>query len=126
MPAKEIANGVVWLGINSAAAGRQGASADESKKGLATFQLSHPILLDADGKVGRAYGATNTPHVFVIDPKGTLVYGGALDDTLGGEPEPGDKVVNYVALALEAAKAGKLPAVTKTKAWGCSVKYGTS
>ena len=76
------------------------------------------------GKVGKAYGATNTPHMFVVDPKGVLVYAGALDDTKGGEPEPGDKVQNYVGAALEAVAGGKSVATSRTKAWGCSVKYG--
>lgn len=115
---------VVWLAINSGAPGKQGAAKEANVEAKKTWNMSHPVLLDPEGKVGKAYGATNTPHMFVVDPKGVLVYAGALDDTKGGEPEPGDKVQNYVGAALEAVAGGKSVATSRTKAWGCSVKYG--
>ena len=117
--------GVVWLAINSGAEGRQGASVEENKQGAQAFGIDYPILLDREGTVGKAYGATNTPHMFVIDPEGRLVYGGAIDNSPDGEGKsPTDgKLVNYVAQALDELAAGKPVSVPETKAYGCSVKY---
>lgn len=119
------AKGVVWLGINSGAPGKQGAGVEANKKGVETFALDNPVLLDESGAVGRAYGATNTPHMYVIDPTGTLVYAGAIDnspDAEGQSPE-GGTLVNYVEEALAAIEAKKPVAVSTTAAYGCSVKY---
>ena len=93
--------------------------------GKQKFGLAHPILLDESGEVGRAYGATNTPHMFVIDDKGVLVYRGAIDNSPDGEGESaeGGKLVRYVDVALEELRAGKPVSVKETKAYGCSVKY---
>src|SRR6187399_298770 len=76
---------IVWLAINSGGKGRQGYGAETNKKGAETFGLKHPVLLDPEGKVGKAYGATNTPHMFIVDPKGTLVYAGAIDNSPDAE-----------------------------------------
>jgi peroxiredoxin len=119
-------SGVVWLAVNSGAAGKQGHGAEANREGAKTFAMEHPILLDETGAVGKAYGATNTPHLFVIDPKGTLVYRGAVDNSSDGEgqsPENG-KLVSYVDAALADVAAGKPVATAETKAYGCSVKYG--
>lgn len=124
MAAEQMQKGVVWLAINSGAPGKQGHGRDVNVKGKEAFGLTHPILLDETGVVGKAYGATNTPHMFVIDPQGVLVYAGGLDDTAGGEPEPGEAVKNYVALALSAVASNQPVAESRSKAWGCSVKYG--
>jgi peroxiredoxin len=123
---QEMARGVVWLAINSAAPGKQGYGVDANKAGQAKFALSHPILLDESGQVGHAYGAAHTPHLFVIDPKGTLVYAGAIDNSPDGEGESptGGKLVNYVQQALEDVRAGKPVRTPRTEAYGCSVKYG--
>ncbi len=121
------AKGVVWLAINSGAAGKQGAGLEVNRKGVATFKLENPVLLDETGAVGRSYGATNTPNLFVIDGKGTLVYRGAIDNSPDGEgksPE-GGALVNYVDQALEDVSAGKAVRVPETKPYGCSVKYGS-
>ncbi|MDP3236730.1 MAG: redoxin domain-containing protein [Myxococcales bacterium] len=120
------AKGVVWLAINSGAAGKQGAGLETNKKGVATFKLEHPVLLDETGVVGKSYGATNTPNLFVIDGKGTLVYRGAIDNSPDGEgksPE-GGALINYVDQALEDLSGGKAARVPETKPYGCSVKYG--
>ena len=119
-------NGVVWLAINSGAPGKQGAGADANREGAKSFGMDHPILLDEGGTVGKTYGATNTPHMMVIDPKGTLVYRGAIDNSPDGEGEsaPGGKLVSYVDAALADLGAGKPVTTTETKAYGCSVKYG--
>ena len=117
--------GVVWLAINSAAPGKQGYGADATREGKTKFGMDHPILLDESGSVGHAYGATNTPHMFVIDGAGTLVYRGAVDNSPDGEGEsaPDDKLVRYVDVALADLAAGRPVATPSTKAYGCSVKY---
>jgi len=123
MADRVMAKGVVWIAIDSNAPGKQGSAREEIAQGRDKFGMKYPVLLDPGGEVGHAYGATNTPHMFVIDPSGTLVYSGAIDDTKGAEPEPNEKVTNYVDLALDAISAGKPPQTSTTKAWGCSVKY---
>jgi peroxiredoxin len=125
--ARAQAQGVVWLAVNSAAAGKQGSGADANRKGAAEYGMTHPVLLDDDGNVGRAYGATNTPNMFVIDPQGTLVYRGAIDNSPDGEGQsPTDgKLVNYVDEALAAVQAHRPVKVPETKAYGCGVKYAS-
>ncbi|MFZ5445602.1 MAG: thioredoxin family protein [Myxococcota bacterium] len=118
---------VVWLAINSGAPGKQGAGAEKSRAGAKAFALEHPVLLDESGQVGKAYGATNTPHLFVIDAKGVLVYRGAIDnspDGEGGSPQ-GGKLINYVEAALDDLAVGRAVKAPDTKAYGCSVKYGS-
>lgn len=118
-------DGVVWLAINSGGEGKQGFGVEKNRSGAQTFGLEHPILLDPEGSVGRAYGATNTPHMYIIDPNGKLAYAGAIDNSPDGEgASPSDgKLVNYVAQALEELAAGKPVSVPQTKAYGCGVKY---
>lgn len=119
--------GVVWLAINSGAPGKQGTGVDTNRKAAGEWKMSHPVLLDESGKVGKAYGATNTPHMYVIDSKGTLVYRGAIDNSPDGEgqsPKDG-KLVNYVTSALEDVAAGRAVKTSDTKAYGCGVKYGS-
>jgi peroxiredoxin len=125
---KAIDKGVVWLAINSSAAGREGHGLEANKAAKEKFAMRYPVLLDPDGKVGHAYGATNTPHMFVIDEKGTLVYKGAIDNSPDGEGEsPTDgKLINYVEQALDDLAAGRPVKTRETKAYGCSVKYAKS
>jgi peroxiredoxin len=125
--ARHMAEGVVWLGIDSSAPGKQGYDADDIRDGIKRFGLNHPILRDETGAVGRAYGATNTPHLFVIDKVGTLVYAGAIDNSPDGEGESpqGGPLVNYVDAALTDVAAGRPVRTPKTKAYGCGVKYGS-
>ena len=117
--------GVVWLSINSSAAGKSGNYPPGQVNALLKEKGASPTayLLDGDGKVGRLYGAKTTPQMFVVDPHGTIVYGGAIDDrpTTDGEDVAGAK--NYVQEALDLALQGKAPAVAWTKSYGCSVKY---
>lgn len=122
---KHAKNGVVWLAINSNKPGSQGSGLARNQKALADFGLDHPLLLDETGKVGKAYGATNTPHMYVVDKSGTLVYAGAIDNAPdgGGEFPRGGKLVNYVDEALSALAAGKPVSTPSTKAYGCNVKY---
>jgi peroxiredoxin len=123
--ATETAKGVAWLAINSGAPGKQGAGAEASRKGASEFAMQHPVLLDESGSVGKLYGAERTPHIYVINPEGVLVYRGAVDNSPDGEgqsPE-GGKLVNYVTTALESVRSGAALAMAETKAYGCSVKY---
>jgi peroxiredoxin len=122
---KHAAQGVVWLAINSSARGKQGFEPSVNSDAAKTFGLEHPILRDESGVVGRAYGATNTPHMFVIDKNGVLIYAGAIDNSPDGEGEAptGGSLVNYVDAALEDLAAGRAVKTQETKAYGCSVKY---
>jgi peroxiredoxin len=124
---KQIASGVVWLAINSGAPGKQGYEVDANREALETFGLVHPVLRDEDGKIGRAYGATNTPNLFVIDKTGTVVYAGAIDNSPDGEGQSpaGGKLVNYVDAALADLAAGRPVQTPVTKPYGCGVKYGS-
>jgi peroxiredoxin len=120
-------DGVVWLAINSGAPGKQGHGVEKNREGKAKFGLTHPILLDESGAVGKLYGAAHTPHMYVLNAEGTLVYRGAIDNSPDGEADSpaGGKLVRYVEDALAALKSGKSPSISETQAYGCSVKYGT-
>lgn len=122
LAARTSATGVVWLAINSGAPGKQGHGAEVNKQAAATWAMAHPILLDETGAVGHAYGASNTPHLYLIDERGVLVYRGALDNAPMGEPEGGTRVAHFED-ALAALAAGQPIATAETRAWGCSVKY---
>jgi hypothetical protein len=91
------------------------------------FGLMHPILRDETGAIGHAYAATNTPHMFVIDKSGTLVYAGAIDNSpdAEGESPMGGPLVNYVDAALTDLGAERAVRTPRTKAYGCGVKYGS-
>lgn len=118
-------SGVVWLGINSSAEGKQGHGVEANERGVAAFSLEHPILLDASGTVGRLYGANRTPHLFIVDSSGVLVYRGAADNSPDGEgasPE-GGPLENYLEAALDALLAGRPIAKPETRPYGCSVKF---
>lgn len=117
--------GIIYLAINSGAPGKQGHGREKNQKSAEQLRMKHPILLDESGTVGRAYGATNTPHIFVIDQKGTLVYGGAVDNSPDGEgqsPKDG-KLLSYLTQAVDEVLASKPVSVPETKAYGCSVKF---
>ncbi|CAG0941249.1 glutathione peroxidase [Candidatus Brocadiaceae bacterium] len=119
------AKGVVWLQINSSAEGKQGnfSSEEINKRNAEHGSNATAYLIDADGTVGKLYGAKTTPHMYVINPKGTLIYAGAIDDKPSSKVEDIEGAVNYVANALDAAHAGKEVAVKTTAPYGCSVKY---
>jgi peroxiredoxin len=122
---EETAKGVVWLRINSSAEGHDGyqtasdAAAYEKEKQVA----STDSLLDPDGKVGHLYGARTTPHMFVINPKGELIYAGGIDSKPSPNPEDIATATNYVTTALDEAMAGKPVATPTARPYGCSVKY---
>lgn len=117
--------GVVWLSIVSSAEGKQGYVTPEEGQALVKAQgiNSTGYLLDPLGKVGRMYGAKSTPHMFVIDPKGTVIYNGAIDDTPSARPADVKTAKNYVRAALEEALAGKPVTVATSQPYGCSMKY---
>ena len=115
--------GVAWLSINSGAKGKQGNGADATKEGIARYGMQNPVLLDEDGKAGHAYSATHTPHMFVIDARGVLVYRGAIDNAPDGDTDLGAPYVNYVDAALADVAASRPVAKPETQAYGCSVKY---
>lgn len=114
---------VVWLAVNSGAPGKQGAGKSENISAVSAWSIDHPVLLDADGKVGHAYNATNTPQMVVVDSKGSIAYFGALDNAPFNQVKGGDKRIDYTANALAAVLANEPVKPAKTKPYGCSVKY---
>ncbi len=110
---------VTWLAIDSTSAGY--ATPDAIRVWAKGAGVAYPILLDAPGKVGHAYGAKTTPHMFVIDQKGVLAYAGALDNDPYGDKESG--VRNYVAEAVTSLLSGSTVATATTRPYGCGVKY---
>ena len=117
--------GVAWLTIDSSAEGSQGyLNPEEAKKQLADWQMKPTaLLLDPAGQVGREYHATNTPHMFIINPEGKLIYEGAIDSKASTDADDIKSSTNYVKAALEEAMAGKPVSTAQTRAYGCSIKY---
>ena len=117
--------GVVWLEILSSAPGHEGyltaGQAEENRVKSGT--KSDASLLDPDGVIGRLYEAKTTPHMFIIDPKGILIYQGAIDDHNSADSDDIPKSKNYVAAALDEALAGKPVSASQTRPYGCGVKY---
>lgn len=112
------AKNVVWLAINST----NHTTPQQNKDFAAKHNLPFPILDDRPGNVGRAYGATNTPHMFIIDKKGNIAYKGAIDNNTSIDANKKD-VINYVDRALTELTSSKAVSTPKTKPYGCSVKY---
>jgi peroxiredoxin len=119
------ARGVVWLSVISSAPGEQGyVTPPEENDYLRTMHAAPTAaVLDPTGVIGRLYGAKTTPHMFVIDPQGKLVYEGALDDQPTPDPASLKIAHNYVSEALEDAMAGKPVPIPVTRPYGCNVKY---
>lgn len=119
--AKFAGDNVVWLAVNSGAPGKQGSGVERNRKAREDFGVGYPILLDEAGQVGRLYGAKTTPHMYVIDAEGTLLYKGAIDDN----SSPGTLgETNYVMDCLATIAEGGKPEPMETRSYGCSVKYG--
>jgi hypothetical protein len=114
---------VIWLTVNSGAEGKQGALVADNTAAAKTWNMSAPILFDKTGDVGKSYGAKTTPHIWVIDRTGDIVYQGALDNAPMGEAQ--GTYQNYVRDALDAVLAGKPVKLSETTPYGCSVKYGS-
>ena len=119
------AKDVVWLTVNSSAPGKQGNYPPEKWNEMTKEKsvAATAVLLDPDGKVGKLYGAKTTPHMYVINKEGVLIYKGAIDDKPTYDVESLEGAKNYVEAALDAAMAGKAVAIPETQAYGCSVKY---
>lgn len=119
--------GVAWLSIASSAPGKQGHYDGAAWNLMTKDKGAQPtaVLLDADGTVGKLYGAQTTPHMYVIDPDGTLIYQGAIDDNPSADPADIAGSENYVRSALDSALAGEPVESGSTKAYGCSVKYAS-
>jgi peroxiredoxin len=123
------ADGVVWLSVASSAPGKQGHFADgaAARKWMnANGAKPTAMLLDSDGIMGNAYKAKTTPHMFVIDPAGDIVYQGAIDDKPTAKVDDIRTAKNLVAAALADVKAGRKVAIPFKQPYGCSVKYKNS
>lgn len=120
--------GVVWLTVISSAPGMQGyLTGKQAKAWKAKVRAaSTAVLLDPQGRVGRAYDAKATPHMFVVDRAGKLVYMGGIDDRPYQDPESLKGATNYVRAALADVKAGRPVAQAATRPYGCSVKYASA
>jgi peroxiredoxin len=122
---KYTGQGVVWLSINSSADGKEGhvSPAEANKYVGDRGAKATAYILDADGTIGKLYDAKTTPHMFVIDKEGTLVYMGAIDSDSSFKAESIPGATNYVAAALDSLAAKKPIEVASTKPYGCGVKY---
>jgi peroxiredoxin len=120
--------GVVWLTIDSNAPGTEGAVTPDQAQKIATSWKTHQtaLLLDPEGKAGRAYGAKNTPNMVVISPDGKIAYEGAIDSKATPNPADIPNSTNYVKAALDESLAGRPVTTPQTKPYGCSVKYKSS
>jgi peroxiredoxin len=117
--------GVVWLTILSSAAGKQGYVTAAEENAYLKEQNAAPTaaLLDPQGTIGHLYGAKTTPHMFIIDPQGKLIYAGAIDDRPTTDESDIQGARNYVSAALTEATSGKPVTSASTTPYGCSVKY---
>jgi len=117
--------GVVWLTIDSAAPGMEGNLTPDQANAKAAEWKTHAtaFLLDPEGKAGRTYGAKNTPHMFVINPEGKVIYEGAIDSKATPNPADIASSTNYVKVALDESLAGKTVTTPSSRPYGCSVKY---
>jgi len=122
---KEYAGKVTWLTINSTRESHYEFKSPQQMQAWMKEKGGAPAatLLDRDSKVGRLYGAVTTPHMYVIDPKGTLVYVGAIDDKRSTRQEDVKTAKNYVRAALGETMAGKPVSNASTSPYGCTVKY---
>jgi peroxiredoxin len=118
--------GVQWVVINSTAASHPEYLQPAEQKAWLRKQGAAATIaaLDADGAVGRAYAAKVTPHMYVIDPNGVLVYAGAIDDKRSANPEDVKTARNYILQTFADVRAGKPVSAPSTNAYGCTIKYG--
>ncbi|MCC2980192.1 thioredoxin family protein [Sphingomonas sp. IC4-52] len=123
--AKARAMGAVWLTINSGAPGKQGHMTGAQAKAFVAANKAQPTayLLDPQGRVGKGYGAKTTPHMYLIDASGKLVYQGGIDDKPTADKADVATARNHLLAALTEVKAGKKVSVPEARPYGCSVKY---
>ena len=121
------AQGVVWLTINSSSkdSGEYTSPADMSKWMAGQKAVATTTLMDADGKLGKAYGARTTPHMYIVSPAGLLVYAGGIDNKASSNPADIPGATNYVKQAVAEAVSGKPISTPATRPYGCSVKYSS-
>lgn len=129
MPATQkaaLAKGAVWISINSDAREPGDKKAATAFRNWLKDKGASPtaVLLDGAGAIGKAYGARATPHMFVIDPQGKLVYAGAIDSKPSTNPDDIKTATNYVGQALNESMAGKAVSKPRSQAYGCSIHYG--
>jgi peroxiredoxin len=119
------AKGAVWLTVSSSAPDQGDYKKPSELAAWLKAKGAAPTatLMDDDGKIGQAYGARTTPHMYVIDPKGNLVYAGAIDSKATARKEDVKGATNYVAVALDEAMAGKPVTKATSEPYGCSIKY---
>ena len=119
------AKGVVWLTVLSSAPGKQGYKTAAEENSYLKDSNASPtaVLMDPKGDLGHLYGAKTTPHMFVIDPSGKVIYAGAIDDKPTTDQEDIAGAKNYLNSALTEALAGKPVTMANTQPYGCSVKY---
>jgi peroxiredoxin len=117
--------GVVWFTVISSAQGKQGyvTAAQENDYVKRVSASPTAVLMDPQGTLGRLYGAKTTPHMYIIDPHGDLIYNGAIDDHPTADQSDISGSKNYVSAALEEALSGKPVTTASTTPYGCSVKY---
>ncbi len=122
---KAKAMGAAWLTINSGAPGKQGHMSGPQAKAFVAKAKAQPTayLLDPQGRVGKGYGAKTTPHMYLIDASGKLVYQGGIDDKPTADKADVAGARNHVLAALAEVKAGKKVSVPEARPYGCSVKY---
>jgi hypothetical protein len=128
MPATQkeaLAKGAVWLSINSSAKSSYAYMEPAKLAAWLRERQSQPsaVLMDEEGTAGMAYGARTTPHMYIIDPRGRLIYAGGIDSVPSTNPEDIKRAVNYVRQGLNEALAGKPLSMAATRPYGCSIKY---
>ena len=118
-------DGVVWLAVNSTEPGHQEYKKPDVMNGILKSSKASPTayLMDESGSTGMSYGARTTPHMYIINPQGTLAYAGGIDDKRSANIADIKSAKNFVAAALDEMKAGKPVSVATSTPYGCSVKY---
>lgn len=121
-----VKDGIVWVSVNSSAEGKEGHLPDAATAKTAIAEHKNHAthyLLDHDGKIGHAFGAKATPHMFVIAQDGTLAYQGAIDSDSSPDPKAIKSATNYVTAAIASLKAGTPIKLSSTQPYGCAIKY---
>ncbi len=116
---------VIWLSIISSAEGKQGFVTGEKANQLTASRKANPsfVLFDTDGKVGKSYNAKTTPHMYIINADGKLIYKGGIDSIQSTDQADIAKAVNYVDKAMTEHLAGKAVSESNTAPYGCGIKY---
>lgn len=125
LQSKYTKDGVVWLAVSSTEPSHSDYKKPDAMNAILKSSNASPTayLMDESGATGKAYGAKTTPHMYVINPQGTLVYAGGIDDKRSANVADVKTAKNYVAAALDELKAGKPVSVATSAPYGCSVKY---